>query len=72
VTLGNMRSLGPRSLDATCNAYGHPTKLNADAFPDDAMVPSFGPRMRCSKCGHRGADVRADWSQRGRPGNPRP
>jgi hypothetical protein len=28
-----------------------------------AALLSFGPRMRCTKCGHLGADVRADWSQ---------
>jgi hypothetical protein len=36
---------------------------NVDAYPDDATVPSFGPRMRCSKCGHLGAYARPDWRQ---------
>jgi hypothetical protein len=71
MTLGNMRSLGPRSLDVTCKACGYHTVVNVDAYPDDAPVPSFGPRMRCSRCGHLGANVRPDWTQlRGAPGKP--
>jgi hypothetical protein len=72
MTLGNMRSLGPRSLDVTCKKCGYQTKVNVDDHPDDTTVPSFGPRMRCSKCGHLGANVRPEWSQlRGLPGTPR-
>jgi hypothetical protein len=64
MTLGNMRSLGLRSLFATCLACGHKTKVNVDAWPDDVPVPSFGPRMRCTKCGNRGADARPNWIER--------
>ena len=39
MTLGNMRSLGPRDLDVTCEACGHRTIVNVDAYPDDAEVP---------------------------------
>ena len=63
MTLGNMRSLGPRSLDVTCKACGYRTTVNVDGYPDDAAVPSVGPRMRCSRCGHLGAGVRPDWTQ---------
>jgi ribosomal protein L37E len=63
MTLGNMRSLGPRSLDVMCRACGHHTSVNVDAYADDVAVPSLGPRMRCRKCGHLGANVRPDWSQ---------
>jgi hypothetical protein len=71
-TLGNMRSLGPRDLDVTCKACGHHTTVNVDAFPDDMPVLALGPRMRCTKCGHLGANVRADWRQlRNAPGKPR-
>jgi hypothetical protein len=47
MTLGNMHSLGPRSLDVTCKASGHRTIFNVDDWPDEVLVPSFGPRMRC-------------------------
>jgi ribosomal protein L37E len=71
MTLGSMRSLGPRSLDVTCNACGYRTTANVDSYPDDMPVLSFCPRMRCRKCGHLGANVRPDWSQlRKAPGTP--
>jgi rubredoxin len=72
MTLGNMRSLGPRSLDIRCKACGYHATLNVDKWPDEEPVPAFGPRMRCSKCGHVGASVRPDWTQlRGVPGTRR-
>jgi hypothetical protein len=33
----------------------------------DLTVPSFGPRMECTKCGTIGADVRPNWQERERP-----
>jgi hypothetical protein len=63
MTLGNMRSLGPRDLDVTCKACGYHTTVNVDAWPDEEPVTAFGPRMRCSKCDHLGASVRPDWSR---------
>jgi hypothetical protein len=72
MTLGNMRSLGPRSLDVTCSACGYHTTVNVDDWPDEVLVISFGPRMRCTNCGHLGANVMPDWRQlRGVPGTPR-
>jgi hypothetical protein len=32
-----------------------------DDFPDDAPVPSFGPRMRCSRCGKLGGTAVPNW-----------
>jgi hypothetical protein len=58
--LGNMRSLGARSLDV-CVFH---TTVNVDACADDATVLSFGPRMRFSRRGKLGANVRSDWTQR--------
>jgi hypothetical protein len=69
MTLANMCNLGPHSLNVECTACGYRTIVNVDAYPDDVTVPSFGPRMRCGKCGHLGAEVRPDWSQsKGLPG----
>ncbi len=56
MTLGNMRQNGVRGLDVTCLHCGYHTAVNVDAHPDHVTVPSFGPRMRCTKCdkGSRG------------------
>jgi hypothetical protein len=35
-----------------------------DDWPDDATVPSFGPRMRCSACGKVGATAVPNWIER--------
>jgi hypothetical protein len=64
MTLSNMRQNGVRGLDVTCRTCGHHTDINVDDWPDDATVPSFGPRMRCTKCGHLGADARPNWIER--------
>jgi len=57
MTLGNMRQNGVRGLFVTCSACGYHAEVNADPWPDDVPVPSFGPRMRCTKCGHLGANA---------------
>jgi hypothetical protein len=64
MTLGNMRQNGVRGLDVTCLHCGYHTEVNVDAWLDDVPVPSFGPRMRCTKCGHLGADARPNWNER--------
>jgi hypothetical protein len=64
MTLGNMRRNGVRGLCVTCSACGRHTEVNVDAWPDDVSVPSFGPRMRCTKCGNLGADARPNWIER--------
>jgi len=68
MTLGNMRRKGVRKLFATCRACGRHT------WADDVPVPSFGPRMRCRKCGSLGADARPNWIERRDklPGSPWP
>jgi hypothetical protein len=72
MSLGNMRRLGPRSLIVTCTACGHHTAFNVDEWPNEILVPSFGPHIACEKCGHLGASVRPDWTQlRGAPAETR-
>jgi hypothetical protein len=61
--LGSMRSFGVRSLDVECRSCGHHTTVNVDHIPDDVVKVSLGSRMRCTKCRHKGAHVRPDWSQ---------
>jgi hypothetical protein len=62
MTLGNMRSNGIRRLSVSCPCCHHQVEFNVDHMLDDVVVPSIGPRMICTRCGHVGADARPDWS----------
>jgi len=68
MTLGNMRANGVRSLLVNCLNVNcrHESIVNVDGLSDDLFVPSLGPRMRCQRCGQRGADVRPNWNERSR------
>ncbi len=44
--------------------------LTADPWPDDVRVPSFGPRMVCTRCGIIGADARPNWQEQPARVNP--
>jgi hypothetical protein len=68
MTLGNMRRLGVRSLFTTCLACGSKTEVNVDAYPDHVPIPSFGLRMRCTRCGNMGATAIPNWNERPDPG----
>ena len=61
MTLGNMRRNGVRSLSVNCWFCHHGAIINADPWPDDIEVPSFGPRMVCTKCGIVGAGAMPNW-----------
>jgi hypothetical protein len=63
MTLGNMCELGVRSLDVSCWLCRHQAVLSADRWPDDVVVPTFGPRMVCTGCGIIGADARPNWKE---------
>jgi hypothetical protein len=58
MTLGNMRANGVRSLDVSCWQCHHRAILSADPWLDHVPVPTFGPRMVCTRCGILGADAR--------------
>jgi hypothetical protein len=58
MTLGNMRLQGVRSLSVSCWRCHHDGVLSADPWPDSVYVPSFEPRMVCTRCGLVGADAR--------------
>ena len=64
MTLGNMRQNGVRGLFVICSACGYHAEVNVDAWPDDVPVPSFGPRMPCTKCGKLGATAIPNWKER--------
>jgi hypothetical protein len=39
----------------------HETTVNVDPWPDEVTVPSFGPRLRCTKCGALGSNAIPNW-----------
>lgn len=66
MTLGNMRANGVRTLAVYCSGRGcgYRAILDVSAYPDGVTVPSFGPKLRCRRCGHLGADARPNWQER--------
>jgi hypothetical protein len=66
MTLGNMRANGVRTLGVWCSGHGcgHHRVIDVERYGDDVPVPWLGPRMRCERCGHLGADARPNWSER--------
>ena len=70
MTLGNMRANGVRTLAVWCSGLdcGHHRAVDVERYGDDLSVPWFGPRMRCERCGHLGADARPNWSDRSTTG----
>src|SRR4051794_12556590 len=63
MTLGNMRAMGVRSMDATCEDCRHEATVNVDALPDHLYVPDVALRMRCSACGSKRIITRPDWRE---------
>jgi hypothetical protein len=61
--LANMRQNGVRSLDIQCHNCRHRVIMNVDHLSGGLTVPSFGPKMVCTKCGMIGADVRPNWRE---------
>ncbi len=66
MTLGNMRDLGVQSLKVLCPRCHHSAVLDVAPWPDDVVVPWFGPRMVCTQCGSIGADARPNWKEQRR------
>lgn len=65
MTLGNMRSLGVRSIAAICEETlcGHSAPLNVDLLPGNYPVPDIALRLRCSRCGSKAVSTRPDWRE---------
>ncbi len=53
MTLGNMRSLGVRSIIAHCSPCSHSASVNCDRFPDDFPAPDVDRYLRCFVCGSK-------------------
>jgi len=42
----------------------HPSRLSLSPWSTwNDTVPWFGPRLRCERCGHLGADARPNWNE---------
>jgi hypothetical protein len=65
MTLGNMRALGVQRLLISClnPECLHSTVLDVSHYDADITVPSFTPRMRCSRCGGKRIDCRPNWKE---------
>jgi hypothetical protein len=64
MTLGTMRAARVRGLFVTCQHCNHERAVNMDDWPYNAPLPSFGPRMRCSRCGKLGPTAVPNWIER--------
>ena len=60
MTLDNMRALGVRSIDITCQC-GREAIIDVSGLSGLIEVPTLRWRLKCTVC--RPIDVRPDWSQ---------
>jgi hypothetical protein len=63
MTLGTMRELGVQRLLVSCLRCQHEALLDVSSDWADMTVPSFIPRMKCTKCGGKRVDVRPNWKE---------
>jgi len=70
ITLGEMRSSGPRRLLVYCADYRctHHVAIDADRWPDQVRLSDLEPKFIYQACGRLGADVRPlsnrlEWEQ---------
>jgi hypothetical protein len=67
VRLANMRSHGRRQVFVNCgnpDCY-HNAELDVSGLSDSVTFGDLQPRMLCTKCDHRGADVGPSWLHHG-------
>ncbi|MBR0801428.1 hypothetical protein JQ615_39390 [Bradyrhizobium jicamae] len=64
ITFGDMRSMGVRGVLVYCADYGcsRSIAVMADRWADDVRLSDVEPRLVCSACGKRGADVRPNFN----------
>jgi hypothetical protein len=64
MTLGSIRQLGVRGLLVTCldPQCRHEAIFSAEDYADEIEVPSFAPRLVCSKCGGK-VELRPNWKE---------
>lgn len=54
--------MGVRGVLIYCCFCGHHIALSADRWPDEARLSDVEPRLICTACGQRGAQVRPDFN----------
>jgi hypothetical protein len=62
ITFAELRESNAYGILVYCNRCGHMKKLAAELFPDAARLSDLEPRLVCTACGHRGADVRPNFA----------
>ncbi len=67
VPLANMRSHGRNRVFVSCSnpICHHDAELDVTGFLDDVTFNDLQPRMVCSVCDHRGAEVSPSWLHHG-------
>jgi hypothetical protein len=63
LTLGGMRALGVRTIDAYCECGHGAHGISVEAVPDDVPVPDLAIRLLCSACGSKNVRSRPNWSE---------
>lgn len=61
MTLANMRSLGARSVLASCEKCHHEATMPVDELPGELPVPDVALRLRCSRCGAKAIKTVPGW-----------
>ena len=67
VRLANMRSHGRKHVFVNCGNPDchHNAEVDVSGFPDNVTFGDLQPRMLCTVCDHRGADVGPSWLHHG-------
>jgi len=65
MTLGSLRQLGVRGLLVICvdPKCRREATMRVDDYADAIELPSFAPRMVCSRCGGMRIEVRSNWKE---------
>jgi hypothetical protein len=67
VRRANMRTRGRRHVFVNCGNpdCSHNAELDVSGLSDSVTFGDLQPRMLCTKCDHRGADVGPSWLHHG-------
>ena len=65
ITFAQMRARGVRRVLVYCRDHkcSHRGVMNADRWPDELRLSDVEPKLICSACGKKGAEIRPDFPQ---------